>query len=746
MCILESGGVVHDNDYYISLYLPRREVGTGVTVQSGSSGSKFNNNPDLGVKGKKVLFMPGRFRERASYWKGLGANDMVMDWIENGFMARFHKECPRMSKKNQESCFEPVEHTVFISESVAQLLERGVIGEWDPAWGSPHIMSPLKVVPKKGGLFRLILDLSFLNRSLAFPKFKYDNIKNAGGVFEADDYLFAWDLKDGYWHTELHPNMFKYMCFEWEGKVYYFRMMPFGLAPACWVFTKIIRVLVDSWRGKGLACMSYIDDGVAGAQGREKALYYRNLVIETLVDSGWFINWVKSKWDLAREAEFIGYVVGTAGPLGYLQPSESRMDKLEKGINRILKARTVSARLVAQLAGYIVSLRPVFDPMALLFSKHMYIWINRTVEAWGWDHRVEFQGEAREEVRVWKVWLFRWIRKPLWADGKPPVWVQAQDASDTGVGGWLGRLGGLDLETDKKGRTHIVGYSSEALEAVGKLDKWDQDQSSTYRELYALFFMIDSFKEIIQGSTVLIQADNRALFFICSTGRTRAMVIHALLVDLFWLCINYGIAWDIVWIPRELNQYADDLSKFIDLDDWGLTPSSWREIVSVFRRFGLEFTCDRFASEKNRVLDCFCALHHCPGVWFVDCFSGSWVEGFSWWHPNPREVPKILAKVRRDRARGALLLPLWPGAWWWLKLCPDGRHFGDLVKGWFELERTGSLFIKGPSNSFWSRESPRTRILVVWLDGSSKQTGCAGRLGFCALGGCLECRLSGCFL
>ena len=50
-------------------------------------------------------------------------------------------------------------------------------------------------------------------------------------------------------------------------EVYYFRMMPFGLAPACWVFTKIIRVLVDYWRSQGLACLSYIDDGVGAAGG-----------------------------------------------------------------------------------------------------------------------------------------------------------------------------------------------------------------------------------------------------------------------------------------------------------------------------------------------------------------------------------------------------------------------------------------------------------------------------------------------
>ena len=107
-----------------------------------------------------------------------------------------------------------------------------------------------------------------------FPKFKYDNIRKFGEVFGVDYNLFAWDLKDGYWHTELHTNMYTYMCFEWGGKLYYFRMMPFGLAPACWVFTKIIRVLVDYWRSQGLACLSYIDDGIGGSKGKVEALFF----------------------------------------------------------------------------------------------------------------------------------------------------------------------------------------------------------------------------------------------------------------------------------------------------------------------------------------------------------------------------------------------------------------------------------------------------------------------------------------
>lgn len=702
---------------------------------------------DDGIIGDyKRLYMPGRFRDRVEFWKALGASPVVLDWIEHGFMAWFKFPCRGWRKKNQPSCFEPQAHFDFISDSMKSLVARGVVGLWDSSLGPPKVISPLKVVPKKGNKLRLILDLSRLNEYLVFPKFKYDHINKVKELFSEGDWLFSWDLKDGYWHQELHPNMFTYMAFEWEGRTLYFRCMPFGLAPACWVFTKLIRVLVDYWRVRGLACLSYIDDGAAGAHSKARALFFRNMVIETLLGAGWFVNWEKSDWTLSQCLEFIGFQFSTASPGGWLQPSVARSVKLRDGLSTLMAARYVTARKVARVAGYIVSLRPVFDPMALLFTKHMYIFVTRISDERGWDYRTTLEGEARSEVKVWVDWLDRWIRKPLWSDGQPPVWVQAQDASDVGVGGWLGKLGGLTRELDRKGRSHTVGFPREFLEAVGRLDQWDRVQSSTYRELFALYFMIDTFKEVVRGSSILIQADNRALFFICSSGKTSVLVIHALLVKLFWLCVEYSIAWDIVWLPRELNQWADDLSKFIDQDDWCLSPETWSLVVETFKKFDCTFTCDRFASYVNRLLDSFCALHWCPGVWFVDCFSRSWESGFSWWHPNPKDIPRILDKVVKDRARGAVLVPLWSGAWWWLKLCPDGRHFDGLVRGWFELERSNGLFVKGPSNSFWSREIPRTRILVLWLDGRDLGVFREGRLGFCALGGCSDCSVKGCFI
>ena len=38
-------------------------------------------------------------------------------------------------------------------------------------------------------------------------------------------------------------------------------------------------------------------------------------------------------------------------------------------------------------AGYLVSVRPVFDPMILLFTREMYVWVQGIVDSRGWDWR-----------------------------------------------------------------------------------------------------------------------------------------------------------------------------------------------------------------------------------------------------------------------------------------------------------------------------------------------------------------------
>ncbi|RCN42637.1 hypothetical protein ANCCAN_11388 [Ancylostoma caninum] len=52
----------------------------------------------------------------------------------------------------------------------------------------------------------------------------------------------------------------KYLSFVWDGEVFEFTCMPFGLATATYLYTKIMRLLAERLRGQGVRLIHYLDD------------------------------------------------------------------------------------------------------------------------------------------------------------------------------------------------------------------------------------------------------------------------------------------------------------------------------------------------------------------------------------------------------------------------------------------------------------------------------------------------------
>ena len=76
--------------------------------------------------------------------------------------------------------------------------------------------------------------------------FKYEDLRTELLLLEKGKYLFSFDLKSGYHHAEIAEVHYKYLGFAWNNKfyVYVFKVLSFGLASACYIFTKLLRPLV----------------------------------------------------------------------------------------------------------------------------------------------------------------------------------------------------------------------------------------------------------------------------------------------------------------------------------------------------------------------------------------------------------------------------------------------------------------------------------------------------------------------
>jgi hypothetical protein len=50
--------------------------------------------------------------------------------------------------------------------------------------------------------------------------------------------MATWDLKSGYYHVPIHSRFRKHFGFKIGGVTFYFKVLCFGFAQACYVFTK----------------------------------------------------------------------------------------------------------------------------------------------------------------------------------------------------------------------------------------------------------------------------------------------------------------------------------------------------------------------------------------------------------------------------------------------------------------------------------------------------------------------------
>ena len=136
----------------------------------------------------------------------------------------------------------------------------------------------------------LVLNLRHLNQFLRKDHFKYEDLRVAMLMFEKGDYVFKFDLKAGYHHVDIFELHQKYLGFAWEvegvRQYFVFTVLPFGLASACYAFTKLMRPMVKYWRGRGLRAIVYIDDGIAAVKGEGAAKRESELVRKDLLDAG----------------------------------------------------------------------------------------------------------------------------------------------------------------------------------------------------------------------------------------------------------------------------------------------------------------------------------------------------------------------------------------------------------------------------------------------------------------------------
>jgi len=90
------------------------------------------------------------------------------------------------------------------------------------------------------------------------------------------------------------------------------------------------------------------------------------------------------------------------------------------------------------------------------------------------------------------------------------------------------------------------------------------------------------------------KTDNLSATYIVKSGSTKPH-LQILAEKISDLCRKHSIILKVAWIPREINQTADEISKYFDYDDWQTKTS----FFNIINQLWGPFTVDRFADNEN---------------------------------------------------------------------------------------------------------------------------------------------------
>ena len=107
-------------------------------------------------------------------------------------------------------------HEKFVDTELRRLCDNKAIKKVQT---QPKNVLALKVIPKKNGKLRLVVDCRPVNDHMIVPKFSQEGIVAVSELIEDKDILMTVDVKDGFHHVPLSAESQSYIGMYWKGHI-----------------------------------------------------------------------------------------------------------------------------------------------------------------------------------------------------------------------------------------------------------------------------------------------------------------------------------------------------------------------------------------------------------------------------------------------------------------------------------------------------------------------------------------------
>ena len=427
----------------------------------------------------------------------------------------------------------------------------------------------------------------------------------------------------------------------------------FGLGPSARLFTKVLAPVVRFLRkALGAQVAGYIDDFLQQAKDKEECAQKTRAAVIIFFCLGFKVNSEKSEVEPCRSIQHLGFVWNTM-TMTVALPAKKIQD-LECRAAKILEQGGCTLRGWQSFLGKLEATRPAVS-VAPLHFRFLQALLPRRKEAVNKNTFIALNDKARGDLIWWMESMRHVAISPL---SRGPF--------------------SLTIRTDASGLWGWGGHSARG--ATQSAWTWKEvDRHINWKEMEAGRGCLSD--QMRRHDHVLLEMDSTtAVSFINRMGGTRSVSLRDKALEI-WKLVLSRQAWVTArWIPREINQVADLLSKEHLLTwEFGLKV---KMVDMVTSQWG-QPTMDLFASENFHIVETYCSLEADSGAARLDAFRlGRWPH-WSYAFPPLPLLEMTLDRIKQDRVKVIVILPLWKQSLWWTKV--EALREGEpLYLGWYK--------------------------------------------------------------
>ena len=498
-----------------------------------------------------------------------------------------------------------------------------------------HIVSPVFVVPKHRGGWKLIIDLRYLNSCMVPPHFKMEGLFMLPTMVSHRWFMAKLHLKDAYLTIPIAQKSWKLLTFQTgpPHQLMQFRCLPFGLCTAPFAFSKATKPITQFLRQLGIHLIIYLGDLLLAALSREQLLVNLSTAIWLLSN---LINISKSITTPTCHLEFLGFVVDTE--VMTISLPTHKISAIMKDVTCLLQPELMPVRDLACLIGTLVTTRLAVWTGPLHYHALQDLKIQTLQQHPSYQTLISLSPEVRGDLQWWLSDLSHNCSAMI---VKPEASIVIE--SDASMSGW--------------------GAVCQGVTTGGRWTSEEAGFHINWLELQAIFLALQSFLKDKTNLSVLIRSDNRtAIAYLNKMGSPTQSQLCRLALKIWQWCLLRQIPPHVEYLAGKDNVLGDWESRHHDSSDWQLLPSVFNAIHHLLG----PFTIDLFASRTNTHLPIYCSWRPDPQTRVVDAFSTSWSRDRSYLFPPFCLIGRTLTKIQLEEVDYACLIaPAWSAQVWY---------------------------------------------------------------------------------